>query len=121
MKNSRALPIPFLIVILAGVVSLFSMIADRRVRASTAQDDSAQMQTVEQERMAAIYFRILSWVSGVTAPREGFPAKADHQPAPAPRVESTPRNPARPGSIELCSFPVTQSMSSAKRQARRLN
>lgn len=121
MKNSRALPIPFLIVILAGVVSLFSMVADRRVRASSVQDDSVQMQTVEQERMAAIYFRVLSWVSGVTAPREEAPAKADHKPAPAPQVDSRPSNPARPGGIELCAFAITQSVSRTNRHTRRVN
>ena len=90
MKNKRALPIPFLILILAGVVSLFSILADRGSRASMVKDDSLQMQTVEQERMAAIYFRILSWLSDLT-PRAAEPAKANPQPAPGPQVVKAPR------------------------------
>ena len=71
MKKWQGLPIPFLILILAGAVSLASIFSGRNSGASTVKDDSLQMQTVEQERMAALYFRILSWFSGIAAqPKE---------------------------------------------------
>lgn len=121
MKNKQVLlPIPFLVLILAGVVSLFSMAAGRSSGAGTVRDDSLQMQTIEQERMAAFYFRILSWLSDLT-PRTAQPAKANPQPAPTPQVIKTPRRRERPGRIELCTLPCAQKLAAAKRGARNFN
>jgi hypothetical protein len=86
MKNKRNLPIPFLVLTLAGMVSLFSILATRSSRAGMVREDSLQMQTVEQERMAALYFRILSWLSDVT-PRATEPVKATPEPAPCRAAE----------------------------------
>jgi len=120
MKNKRDLPIPFLILILAGVVSLFSILADRGSRASMVRDDSLQMQTVEQERMAAFYFQLLSWISNVT-PRAAEPAKANPQPAPVPHAVRTPRRQEPQGRIELCTLPCRQNLAATKRRARNFN
>ncbi len=120
MKNKRSLPIPFLILILAGVVSLFSILVDRGPRASMVRDDSLQMQTVEQERMAATYFRILSWLSEVT-PRAPEPAKANPQPAPNPQVIKAPLRCERQGKIELCTFPSGKNPAASKPRARNFN
>ena len=114
MKKGRSLPIPFLILILAGVVSLFSIFADRGSRASMVKDDSLQMQTVEQERMAAVYFRLLSWLSGLT-PRTTEPAKGNPQPAPAP--EKAPRRRQRPDRIELCTLHSMRNLARCLRRA----
>ena len=112
MKNKQVLPIPFLILILAGVVSVFSIAATRKSPVSMVKDDSLQMQTVEQERMAAIYFRILSWLSDVT-PRATEPVKANPQPAPVPPVGRTPRRRERRSSVELCTFHSAQSLAAS--------
>ena len=103
MKKQRGLPIPFLVLILAGVVFVFSILVDGGSRPGRAGDYSLQMQTVEQERMATIYFRVLSWLSSVT-PRAAAPAKADPQPAPVPKPTMAPRPRQRPGRIELCTL-----------------
>jgi hypothetical protein len=116
MKNKQSLPIPFLILILAGVVSLFSIVADRGSRASTVGSDSMQMQTVEQERMTTFYFRILSWLSDLS-PRAVHPAKANPQPAPGPKIMKAPQRSVRPGRIELCTFPDGEDLALNKRQA----
>jgi hypothetical protein len=120
MKNKRTLPIPFLILILAGVVSLFSIFADRGSRASVVRNDSLQMQTVEQERMAAVYFRILSWLSDVT-PRTPEPAEAGSQPSPAQQVVTAPPRPLRQGSIELCTLRSRRKLAASKPRAHSLN
>jgi hypothetical protein len=120
MKNKQVLPIPFLILILAGVVSLFSIAATRKSRVGMTKDDPLQMQTVEQERVAAIYFRILSWLSDVT-PRPAGPVKANPQPAPVPPVGKTPRRRERRSSVELCTFHSTQSLTASKRRASNLD
>lgn len=109
---------PFLILLLAGVVSLFSIVADRGTKASLVTDDSLQMQTVEQERMAAIYFRILSWLSDVM-PRAVDPAKTSAQ--PAPKVVLKPSLPARQGDILLCALRSAQNVVAGKRRARNVN
>jgi len=103
MKKQRGLPIPFLVLILAGVVSAFSILMDGGSRAGKTGDHSLQIQTVEQERMAAIYFRVLSWLSSVT-PRATEPPRADPQPAPVLKPTMTPPRRQRPGRIELCTF-----------------
>jgi len=120
MKNKQILPIPFLILILAGLVSLFSIVATRRSPASTVRDDSLQMQTVEQERMAAIYFRVLSWLSDVT-PRAAEHVKADPQPAHVPPAGKTPRHQERLSSVKLCTFHSAQNLAANKYHARNLD
>jgi len=120
MKNSRGLPIPFLILILAGAVSLFSLFANRGTRAGMGNDDSVQMRTIEQERMAEIYFRVLSWLSDI-APRTAEPAKADPQPAPVIQVVKSSRRPERRGKIELCTFTPAQNLATSKTRAHNLN
>jgi len=117
MQNKRFLPIPFLILILAGVVSLFSIVADRSSRASTVRSDSLQMQSVEQERMAELYFHILSWLSDVI-PRGADPVKANPQPAPVPPSTTAPRRRAHPGRIELCALRSGQILAVSKLRAR---
>lgn len=103
MRVHRSLPIPFLILILAGVVSLFSVVANRGPQASTVRNDSLQVQTVEQERIAEFYFRILSWLADIT-PRRAKPVNARPQPAPPPHVFKSPRQRLRQGRIEFCGF-----------------
>jgi hypothetical protein len=84
------------------------------------RDDSLQMQTVEQERAAELYFRILSWLSDVT-PRATKPAKANPQPAPAPRVVKSPRQRVRQGRIEFCVFRDAHNLATGKLRAPNLN
>ena len=112
MKDKRSLPLPFLILILAGIASLFTVIADRATPARPAQDNSLQMQTVEQERMAELYFRVLSWVSDLKA-QPIHPAKAAPQPAAVPKVVSVPRERRRLGRVEYCAFPATEKTAGA--------
>ena len=118
MKNKRVLPLPFLVLILAGVVSLFSILADRGSRGSMVRDSSLQTQTVEQERVAAIYFQMLSWLSDLN-PRAVEPAKANPQPAPVPQVVKSLRRRERPGRIEFCRNPSGQNLAAGKRQTPR--
>jgi hypothetical protein len=117
MKNIRGLPIPFLVLILAAVVSLFSIVADRSFRPGAARSDSLQMQTVEQERMAVIYFRILSWLSDVT-PRTADPAKVDAQPAPQ---AVKPQRHGRLDRFELCILRTVKTAAAGKSRARNIN
>jgi hypothetical protein len=120
MKNKPGLPIPFLILILAGVVSLFSILADHVGPAGMVREDSVQMQTVEQERLAGFYFHILSWLSQIT-PRAAEPVKAHPQPAPVPQVIKSPRRRERPGRIELCTFTSVQNLATGNRTTHQLN
>ena len=84
-------------------VSLVSIVANRGAQASMVRNDSVQMQTIEQERMAEFYFRILSWLSDLR-PRAADPAKATpHTSTPPKAVKSPPRG-AHRGRIELCTF-----------------
>jgi hypothetical protein len=110
MKKSRVLPIPFLIMILAGAVSLFSFVVDRHTRQSADDTDTIQMQTAEQERIADDYFRVLSWLSDVSTPSTTQPIVTKSQPAAAPEVPEEPHQMIPAGRIELCSFPVLQRM-----------
>ncbi|MGD0221329.1 MAG: hypothetical protein ABSF71_03260 [Terriglobia bacterium] len=120
MKNTRGLPIPFLILILAGAVSLVSIVANRGAQASMVRNDSVQMQTIEQERMAEFYFRILSWLSDLR-PRAADPAKATpHTSTPPKAVKSPPRG-AHRGRIELCTFSSSQSLPNSKPRAHSLD
>jgi len=107
-------------VILAGVVSLFITVLDRGSRAAIVQDDSPQMQTIEQERMAEFYFRILSWLSDIT-PRAAKPATSHPQSAPVPHVVKSPRQRPRLGRIEFCKFHSRQNPFTNKLCAHNLN
>jgi hypothetical protein len=120
MKNKSGLPIPFLILILAGVVSLFSILSDHVSQAGKVRDDSVQMQTVEQERLAAFYFHILSWLSQIT-PRSAEPVKAHPQPAPVPQIIKAPRRREHPGRVELCTFTSVQNPAIGNRNTHHLN
>jgi hypothetical protein len=120
MKHKRSLPIPFLILILAGVVSFYSIIAGRVSGAATVQDNSLQMQTVEQERVAAIYFQVLSWLSDVTH-RTTEPVQSKPQPAAEPRVAKGPRRSECQVSIALCAFRYAHDLASGRSRARSLN
>ncbi len=120
MKNKGVLPIPFLILILAGVVSLFSILAGRGAKASMVKDDSLQMQTVEQERIAEFYFRTLSWFSDVI-PRAAEPAKATPQAAPQRQTVKSTRRPDHQCRIDLCAFHYVQNLVAGKSRARSSN
>jgi hypothetical protein len=106
--------------ILAGVVSLFSIAADRGSPAGKVREDSLQMQTVEQERMAAFYFRVLSWLSDFT-PRTAEPAKTNPQPAPVPQSTKSPRRRQRQSRIELCTLRSGKNLAASKTGARSFN
>ncbi len=84
------------------------------------RDDSLQMQTVEQERAAEFYFRVLSWLSDIT-PRTAKPAKASPQPTPAPRVVKSPRQRVRQGRIEYCVFRYARNLTTGKLRVPNLN
>jgi hypothetical protein len=109
MSKHRIIPIPFLILILAAVVSLGSILSDRGARASAVSDNSVQVQTIEQERIAGIYFRVMSWLSGISTPRPQ-PVTVDHPAVPAPRVITGPANPGLPCRIELCAMRLERSL-----------
>jgi hypothetical protein len=61
------LPIPFLILILAGIVSLCSLLMSWKSGAAAGGQSRIEVQTVEQERMADFYFRVLTAISRVSA------------------------------------------------------
>jgi hypothetical protein len=120
MKNKRVLPIPFLILILAGVVSLFSIIADRGTKAGVVRQDSLQMQTIEQERMVEVYFRVLSWLSDFT-PRAADPERASPQLAPVSQLVKTPTRPTGQGRIQLCTLRSAPNVAARNRRAHNFN
>jgi hypothetical protein len=78
------------------------------------------MQTVEQERMAEFYFRVLSWLSDVF-PRAAEPVRLNPQPAPAPQSTKAPRRRERQGRIELCTLPYGQIIAAGNRRIRHIN
>ena len=97
MRTKGVLPIPFLILILAGIIALCMVVADRGAGAAIVRDDSPRVQMIEQQRAAEYYFRVLSWLSDLTA----RPAKpANTHPQPTPHVVKSPRQ--RLGRIEFC-------------------
>lgn len=117
MQKKRVPPLPFLVLILAGVVSLVSIYTERSSRAKMAKEDPLQVQTVEQERMAALYFRILSWLSDV-APKGSAPPKAPPQPPRVSQAVKTWRAPTDRGKVELCALPAEPTVAGVKRLAR---
>ena len=120
MKSKQGFPLPFVILIVAGLVSLFSLVASRTSRASAATSDSLHVQMVEQERVAALYFGVLSWLSDVTS----HPTEAPKA-APAPRTEGQVAKKTqvekRHVRFELCAFHSALFAASGKRQASKLN
>jgi hypothetical protein len=70
--------------------------------------------------MAAIYFRLLSWLSDIT-PRAAEAAKANPQPAPVAKVVKAPRRQERPGRIELCTLHSGKNLAASKPRARNFN
>jgi len=117
MQKKRVPPLPFLVLILAGVVSLVSIITERSSRATMAKEDPLKVQTVEQERTAALYFRILSWLSDV-APKGSAPPKAAPQPPRVSQAVKTWHAPAGRGKVELCVLPAEPTVGGVKRLAR---
>ena len=66
MQQKRSLPIPFIILMLAGIVALGTLIAGLSSGTVMARDASPELQSVEQERIAMGYLRILAWLSDLT-------------------------------------------------------
>jgi hypothetical protein len=120
MKKLRALPIPFLILILAGVVSLFSVFTGPGTPASGAQVSSLQAQAVQQQRAATVYFRVLSWLSDVTAPRDPQPGSTVDAPMSARHAVKITHGVACPSRIEFCSLHLAQTIP-ARRHRQALN
>jgi hypothetical protein len=120
MKHKRALPIPFIILILAGAISLGSVLASRISGASAAPKSSLQIQTVEQERMVAMYFRVLSWLSDV-AEHESAPRQTAAQQASVPHVADTPQSAWRPVEISLCVIRSARDFAAGRIRAHLLN
>jgi hypothetical protein len=120
MKSKQGFPLPFVILIVAGLVSLFSLVASRTSRASAATSDSLHVQMVEQERVAALYFGVLSWLSDVTS-RPTAPSKAAPAPRPEGQVAKNPQVGKRHVRFELCTFRSALYAATRKRQASKLN
>jgi hypothetical protein len=104
MRNKTLLPVPFLILILAGVISLFSVATVRPSAARPNRADALRIQTVEQEKMAALYFRALSWLSDLTAWTAQPAAKSAPVSTPAKPTVKTPQPPRCLGHLEFCAF-----------------
>jgi hypothetical protein len=117
MQMKRALPLPFLVVILAGVLLTVSFYVERRSRARTAKEDSPGTQTVGQERMAALYFRILSWLSDV-APKGSAPSDAAQQLSRVSHAMQPWRAPAGRSEVDLSALPAEPTVVGADRVAR---
>ena len=66
MQQKRSLPVPFVILILAGVVALGTLVAQWSSGTVMARDASPELQSVEQERIAMGYLRVLTWLSDLT-------------------------------------------------------
>jgi len=120
MKLKGVLPVPFLILILAGIASIFNVFADRAPRVAVTGGNSLQMQTVEQERMVDSYFRVLSWLSDVI-PRAANPAKVNPSSGPAPQPLKASPPCGRQGRVELCAFPSSKSVAVYQRRVPSMN
>src|SRR5690349_17718349 len=79
MQHKRSLPIPFIILILAGVVAFGTLIARWSSGTVMARDAPPELQSVEQERIALGYLRVLTWFSDLT----------QHTAAPPPAIPQT--------------------------------
>jgi len=91
--------LPSLSILFLTLISL-SLFAFLTKRSAPASRETIQVQTVEQERMAALYFRVLSFLSDV------LPKKTTATPPASPRseVKKTGITPAARGKMELCTF-----------------
>jgi hypothetical protein len=117
MQKNRVPPLPFLVLFLAGVVSLVSIFTERNSPAKMAKEDPLKVQTVEQERMAALYFRILSWLSDL-ASKGSAPPKAAPQSPRVSQAVKTWHAPAGRGKVELCTLPAEPAVVGVKCLAR---
>ncbi len=118
MKKQRSLPIPFLVFILAAVLSIFTSLADSGSRTGNGGNNSLQMQTIEQEQMATMYIRFMSWLSSVRLHPEDA-AKAGPQPAPV--VSARPRAAGATTAIRLCAYHANQNLVLTARTRQTLN
>lgn len=116
MQKNRLPPLPFLILLLAGLVGLIAVLAGRLSPAPMTKEDTLQVQTVEQERMAAIYFRILSWLADVTP--KGSPASGTAaQPPRAAAVGKASEGPAAHAKVQLCTLSGEHEVARVKRDS----
>ena len=120
MKPRRVLPIPFLILILAGIVAAASLLAGRNSAASVRPNDSLQIQTVEQERMVAMYFRVLSWLTDV-AEHESSPKQTAPQRATVTPAAKAPQSAWRPVQVSLCAFRSARDFAAGRIRAHLMN
>jgi hypothetical protein len=103
MQKNRLPPLPFLVLLLCGLIAPIAILAGRFSPAPVAKEDTLQVQTVEQERMAAVYFRILSWLADVTP--AGSPASGTApQPSRAPLAVKASQGSADHTKVELCTL-----------------
>jgi len=117
MHTKRVPPLPFLVLFLAGLVLLVSFFVERRSRARMAKQDPLEVQTVEQERMAALYFRILSWLSDV-APKGSASPKVSPQPPRVSEAVRTRHAAASRGKVALCVLPAEPTVAGNRRLTR---
>lgn len=120
MKKQRSLPIPFLVFILAAVLSIFTSLADGGSRTGNGGNNSLQMQTIEQEQMATMYIRFMSWLSSVRL-HPADAAKAGPQPASAPVVSARRRAAGATTAIRLCAYHANQNLVLTARTRQTLN
>ena len=98
MQHKRSLPIPFIILFLAGVVAFGTLIASWSSGTVMARDTSPELQSVEQERIALGYLRVLAWFSDLTQPHPAMP-----QHLVAPPSEKKAQNDGHLN-VALCAF-----------------
>lgn len=108
-----------MILILAGIVAAYSLLAGRSSAASMGADD-LQIQTVEQERMVTTYFRVLSWLSAVSE-HETFPKPTAPQRAAAMPGATIPQSTWRPVKISLCAFRSARDFATSRIRSHLLN
>lgn len=101
MRKIRLPPLPFLVLLVSGVVVPIAILAGRLSPAPMNKEDSLRVQMVEQERLASIYFRILSWLAHLT-PATHPASETAPQRSPAPQVGKTSPGSRLHSKIELC-------------------
>ncbi len=126
MQPRRVLPIPFMILILAGMIAFGSLLASRSSVASPVPDDSLQIQTVEQERMAATYFRVLSWLTAVSqhddvSQHDSAPAQSTTTNVSVTQAAKTPQSTWQPVRVSLCMFRSARDFATEKFRAHIMN
>jgi hypothetical protein len=117
MQMKRSLPLPFLVLILAGALLTVSFFAGRRSRARTAQEYPSGTQTVGQERMAALYFRVLSWLCDV-APKGSASSSAAQELSRVSQALQPGHALADQGKVDLSALPAEPAVVGANRVAR---